>query len=431
MSRTRIQERNKSKSRGRDRKGKRARRRKNADPYQMNQDRDQRAPHEYLTGDPSSWAAVPHEELPNDEELGRNEIGMYNMPQWAYDHKDAEEWNSDQPYDNAFTFSEEDRNRRPEPENLAAVENYDAYPGTEGPTASRGGGNWYERSKRQSSSRTSSNDNWYERSKSSSRDNWYDGSTSEAYTRDVTADEETMERLEKKASRCIDIAETMLGKEADREHIEDQAYDLMPLPERSIDSTLQRLDVDEKSTEAMYNEMVQDEIGETRTRAEDDEEDMDEAEEAEESDDGDDIDEEEAEAMIDEVLERQQESTEQQEEVVDTLNEEQTRARSEQSGDDLDIEMEPSMNTVGGSPEEQLDREAEELRQLFEADLPEGAKRNADQNKGEFSGRDQQTTASDESVDTLGGSVKQASDHDEAEELEKIWEEDADVSGAF
>lgn len=73
---------------------------KQADPYTMNQDRKQPAGDAYLIGGPSEFAEDIHEPLPDDVALGRNEIGMPNMSEWNLTHKDVEEWNSDDAYDN-------------------------------------------------------------------------------------------------------------------------------------------------------------------------------------------------------------------------------------------------------------------------------------------------------------------------------------------
>jgi hypothetical protein len=71
-----------------------------ADPYTMNQERQQPAHDKYLIGGPSEFAEDPHSPMPNDRALGRNEIGMPNLSEWNLTHKDAEEWNSGAPYDN-------------------------------------------------------------------------------------------------------------------------------------------------------------------------------------------------------------------------------------------------------------------------------------------------------------------------------------------
>lgn len=51
---------------------------KTADPYSMNQDHSQPSHEQYQAGDPSAWAEDVHPTLPDDEALGRNDVGHSN-----------------------------------------------------------------------------------------------------------------------------------------------------------------------------------------------------------------------------------------------------------------------------------------------------------------------------------------------------------------
>ena len=65
---------------------------KKADPYTMNQERDLPAGEDYWIGGPSEFAETPHPELPDDEALGRNEIGQPNMAVKSYNSRQADYW---------------------------------------------------------------------------------------------------------------------------------------------------------------------------------------------------------------------------------------------------------------------------------------------------------------------------------------------------
>jgi hypothetical protein len=374
------------------RRKRKADRRKDADPYTMNQDRDNQYPeHKYMIGDTSAFGEDVYPELPDDEGLGRNEIGLPNMPDWAYNHKGTQDWGGDAPYDNADTFTPGDRDREIDQADLAEVENYRH--------ASQG--NWYARRKQKSSGAS----NWYERGKSSSTSsNWYE---ERKRSRNRTANEEgeDIDRLERKAYHCVKIAESILGDGASEEEIEDQTFDLMPLPDRAVASTVNRLDVvagDESHDDEMEEEMEEE------------------------------MDEEETEAMIDDVLGEQGQEADQ---VVDEMTGESSEAP--RSGDGMDIQLEPSMTTVNEAANPS--KEDKQLRAMFEDEVPEGAREHVSENtsqKEAFSGRSQQTNqqspqSQQDGVSTLGGPVKQASGDKETEELEKLWETDDDVSGAF
>lgn len=76
------------------------RRQRTADPYSMNQDRMNPPVEDYMNGDPSAWAEDPVDDLGFIEDEDRNEIGMGEMMPTTYNHKDSEEPNDGQSYDN-------------------------------------------------------------------------------------------------------------------------------------------------------------------------------------------------------------------------------------------------------------------------------------------------------------------------------------------
>jgi hypothetical protein len=162
-----------------------------ADPYTMHQDRDLPPVEKYLIGDPSAFAEDVHQDLPDDAALGRNEIGLPNMPASNLNHKDVEEWNSGDAYDNASTFSPEDRDRKETPD--VPVEQM--------------------------------NDRKIATPKRSAR--------------------EVYAALERKAFHCTKIAQALLPG-APQGLIEDQSYELMALPDEFVLATVMRLAADEE-----------------------------------------------------------------------------------------------------------------------------------------------------------------------------------------
>lgn len=76
------------------------RRQKKADPYTLHQDRPEVNHEEYMIGGPSEFGEDVHPHLPDDGALGRNEIGLTNIPESSWNHKDVDDWGSDDPYDN-------------------------------------------------------------------------------------------------------------------------------------------------------------------------------------------------------------------------------------------------------------------------------------------------------------------------------------------
>lgn len=83
---------------------------RNADPYTMNQDKMNPPVEDYMTGEPSSWAEEPVEDLSRFEQEGRNELSMPAMLDNTHDHKDVDEAMDGQPYDNAGSFKPTDTN---------------------------------------------------------------------------------------------------------------------------------------------------------------------------------------------------------------------------------------------------------------------------------------------------------------------------------
>jgi hypothetical protein len=81
-----------------------AARQKQADPYTMNQERTHVPTEEYMIGDPSAWAEDPVDDVSDLDGTERDEIGMPEKLDSTYDHKDVDQWNSSDQYDNADTF---------------------------------------------------------------------------------------------------------------------------------------------------------------------------------------------------------------------------------------------------------------------------------------------------------------------------------------
>ena len=86
--------------------------------------------------------------------------------------------------------------------------------------------------------------------------------------------------MEKKAAKCIRIASAMLGQGAPQLAIEDQAVDLMSLPDRQIQATLQRLAEDEEEGKEADDLMVEEDEDKTSSKKADEDEDTDDEDEA-------------------------------------------------------------------------------------------------------------------------------------------------------
>ena len=383
-----------------------------ADPYGMNQDRENQFPaSKYMIGDPSAFAEDVHDDMPDDPALGRNEVGLPNMSEWNMNHKDVDSWNSDAPYDNADTFSPEDRDRQASSRRKEAA----------------------ERKRRMFAA------------------------------------------AQKKARRCIKIAENLFP-EAPEQVLEDQAVDFMSLSDRVVEATLERLrKSDEYKKEAEANAMLREMLSEEKEDEEEEEEDdedkkessademlremlseeddkddkddkkkKEEKEEKEDEEDEDDKkesaedekededdddkesslsemaemdeDEEDVEAMIDKMMMEDEEAGMQGGEVEDA------GMHQDHDAAELGIELDPTLETVDAGG---IDEDDRVLNQLFNDTIPKEA-------------REQQTEAQTskqarQGVPTLGGRVKAASDQDanQGDDLSSIWEEDPDISGAF
>jgi hypothetical protein len=75
-------------------------RKRNADIYTMNQDPKHSPAEAYMTGDPSSWAEDPVDNLSHMDTTPRNDINMGEMHPSTYSHKDVQGPNDGQAYDN-------------------------------------------------------------------------------------------------------------------------------------------------------------------------------------------------------------------------------------------------------------------------------------------------------------------------------------------
>lgn len=341
-----------------------AARRKMADPYQMNQDHRQ-PPHDaYLTGDPSAWAEATHRDLPDDPALGRNEVGLPNMSDWNYDHKDVDAWGGERPYDNADTFTAED---------LA----------------------W--------------NQNRAERRREAAR-------RREAMQRE--ASREVYASIEKKAFHCVRIAAELLP-DADDQEIEDQAFDLMSLPDDVVvatalriarhklaeadddDAEVEDVDVDEEDDDAEVEAMLRAMIA------------AEEEAEAEEDDD------EEVDEMIREMVEHEEEDADKEsseDDLEDDLEEDLEAGDFDE--EDFDVELDPALDDVTSN----FDQNDAVLRSLFANTVPASAR------------QQRQRKASNKNtkgVRSLGGRVKEAANGEGDVDLSKLWASDPDVSDIF
>lgn len=442
MSRERLTWIDRKKRKASDSRDKKSRRRKSADPYQMNQDKQNPDVSNYMIGGPSAFAAERYPEVPDDPELGRNEIGLYNMPRWAFDHKG---YGGDEPYDNAHTFTEEDRDRDSE---VQRIEDNQII------TASQG-------------------------------------------------EEDVYKYLEKKASHCLRISKTLLP-DADEQQVEDQALDLMDLPDHAVQATSSRIqtgsgkkakksqkesELDQKIESFLRDELGLEEklsqedvdvevdepasdpesdldMGESEEPEEPDLEDVDlgeedmEMEDFEEEEEGEpDLTEDRLRRVLEDVLEdigkgdllegeeeeeaEEEEAEEEEEEDLsdeevesmlkdmenqpeggststDQMVEEMT-AQSQDETSDLDIEL----NQGGGldlseSSDQPIDEDQEMLQEALSSNVPDPEK--AEEVTAQKSSK--------EGVDELGGQVSKQSNNEESD-LEKLWNTDPDVSGAF
>lgn len=385
-----------------------------ADPYQMNQERDLPPVEKYLIGDPSAFAEDVHQELPDDAALGRNEIGLPNMPASNLNHKDVEEWNSGDAYDNASTFSPQDRDRKETPDVPV--------------------------------------------------DQMNDRKVAKTSARDVFA------ALERKAYSCTKIAQALLPG-APLAMIENQSYELMALPDSYVLSTLLRIAGDEEEEmeeeekkDAAEEEEKEDDKGEkkeaSKKSAEDDEdedkdEDKSDDDEEEEKEGGkkkssQDFSDDQIEAMLREMMDEDHAASPMMEEAMDMHGTEEVDAMMDMHSMDMhgeedpeidamlqdmmqhggggmgmdmhthastefDIGMNPSMDVVAS---ESIAGD-ETLQNLFNNTIPKEARTPAPV-------RENAKTAG---VQSLGGRVKEAAEAGEdSYDLSSLWKQDPDIS---
>lgn len=168
-------------------------------------------------------------------------------------------------------------------------------------------------------------------------------------------------KAQRKAAKCIRVAEVLLGRKASVSMIEDQAYDLMSLPDEALDMTLERMtpsleDFDEPSdvfassdedeeAEKMLAEMLKEQGKSAASDDEDEEaekmlaemlEEEDKAKKAEDSEDDDDS---EVAAILAE-LEKEEEEGKAKEAAEEEPKEEEDTSK-EACGDDMAYDVDP------------------------------------------------------------------------------------------
>lgn len=389
---------------------------KKSDPYTMNQEREQPAADDYWTGGPSEFAETPHPELPDDPGLGRDEIGRPNMSERNLDSKNVDEWGKDdgRPYDNQPYWPDA------------------------GPTARQKG-----RQGRRSRLRRQRRAESKPQQRQSARDMY--------------------SRLKKKAFQCVKISSALLPS-ASESTIEEQAFELMALPDDVVISTAIRLsDEDEKKDkdkekgekkddkkdkdkkkkkDDKHKEkkeadlMLQEMLNEERMAEGDDDDDEYDKKEKKEKKKKDDDEKESAESMeIDQMVnEMMGEGTRQSEHGQQPRQPQQPAPAPQPSGNtDFDIELEPMMNTVS-TEDVSLEQDAT-LQQIWGETIPEGARESqtqetvnsvADRSASQQGSR--RRTAHNQGVQTLGGGVKQSNQSDDEFDLSKLWSHAPDVS---
>lgn len=412
---------------------------KTADPFTMNQDHSQPGHDDYVIGDPSAFAEDVHRDLPDDEALGRNEIGQPNMSEWNLNHKDVDEWNSGDAYDNGDTFAGGDKKRQSSMQRDAA--------------------------------------------------------------RDVYA------RLEKKAFQCVKIASAILPG-APEALVEEQAFDLMALPDEAVIATVLRLAADDEDEEdgddekeasdVFAEDSDDDEDDDDSKDASEDEDDEDEAKDASDDEDEDDegadkeasfgdLDDDRIEAMLREMIAEDDEDEDDEDEdeedddddskdasddedvdeddekesmhmddmdalggddmmeedpevdaMIRDMMDHQQEPVMESSQDDIDlnfdgpvandnsfdVEMEPTMDVVGTN----IDENDDVLRSLFADTVPEEAREKSSAPQTRQASQKRQQSRG---VQTLGGRVKEAANGEGDVDLSKLWASDPDVSDIF
>lgn len=369
-----------------------------ADPYQMNQERDTTPVKDYLIGDSSAFGEGVHQDLPKDEELGRNEVGLPNPEPSNMDHKDVDKWNSQDSYDNSDTVTPKDADGKGD----LAVPVEDM------------------------------NDRKVATQKQSAR--------------------EVFAALERKAYHCTKIAHALLPG-APMAMIEDQSYELMALPDNFVLAAVTRLAKEDEK---------EDEVKEDEKEASKDETPEKEEEVKEESDkkSSSDLSDREIEAMLREMREEAEEEAEEdekeaskdeapeKEEVKEEVKEEapekeeakEEAPEKEASMDSVDPEINAMIEDMLGEdamPEEEISFEMTpmmdvtstedmmvdpELLHIFDNTIPKEARAT---HEASVTAK----TAS-QGVQSLGR-VKEASTTKGDYDLSKLWHCDPDISGLF
>ena len=400
--------------------------RRKADPGMMNQERNLPPVTDYLIGDPSAFGEDVHQDLPDDEALGRNEVGMSNLPASNLNHKDVEGWNTSDPYDNASTFSPADRDRTHTP----------------------------------------------------------DVPIDQMNDRKIASNRQVLAGLERKAWNCTKIAEALLPG-APSSMIEDQTYELMTLPDNFVLAAVLRIAGDEEVEEV--EEEVEEEkeskkkkasskvalLRQMLAEAEEEDEDEDDKEDDKEDEEKESkkkkagyISDAQAMSMLREMVAEMAEDEDDEKESSDHKEEDHEEEDKKEASPAPHSPLEADMDMYGEDPEidamledmmthDSMDAAmhdegmhsstefdigmnpvmdvvaAEELagdttlQNLFTNTIPKEARQSAP--VAQASTR----TATSTGVSTLGGRVKEAADTEEDLDLSKLWKQDPDISGSF
>jgi len=387
---------------------------KKADPYKMNQEREQPAHDKYQAGDPSAWAEDVHQPLPDDPALGRNEIGQPNMSESNLTHKDVNEWNSDDAYDNAYTFDGGDRNRSASQQREASRD-------------------VYAHLERKAFQCVKIADALFPGAPESLIEaqafdfmSLPDEVVISTIVRLADADEEEKEDDAKEDAK--EDEEEKGKKKAssfDEDRIEAMLREMLAEDDEVEDEDDEdEEDDDDDEVEAMLREMLSE-----QDEDEDDEDDEDEDDEDDEDDDDEDEDKEagtpmdmgthseedpEIEAMIAEMMDADEH-----------LEDHDDMDMDGYAPTDMDIELEPTMDTVGAS----IAEDDSVLANLFSGTVPKEAQTKAPQQE---STQGQRQASGSKGVQSLGGRVKAASDGGRDDvDLSKLWQSDPDVSDVF
>lgn len=372
---------------------------RNADPYTMNQERNHPPVTDYMIGDPSAFGEDVHQDLPDDPALGRNEIGMPNLPASNLNHKDSDEWNSADPYDNANTFSPADRDRKETPD--VPID--------------------------QMNDRKVAN---------------------QSSPREVFAS------LQKKAFLCTKIAEAMLPG-APQSLIEEQSYELMALPDEFVTAAIARLAADDEDEKEEKEDKKEEEDHDDDDKEEKEDEDKkeskkksspsfsDESVEAMLREMMDEEEDEETEAMLREMMNEEagmpQEGTmhmhggdlpSEDDPEIDAMLQDMMQhgaMNMDEAGmgyhasTEFDIGMNPMMDVTSS----ELLAQDDTLQNLFNNTIPKEIR----EANAEAAAVQANSKTASRGVHSLGGRVKEAADTEEDLDLSKLWRHDPDISG--